>query len=145
MDDDDDYSLPVTGSENDHSSPDSEMGLDDDDYSLPVTGSKDDHSLPDSAMGLDDDDDYSLPVTGSKDDTYVPYATTRFKGYWLSKDPDEPDMSHYNTEPVPNFLIGNPRATLPKEINSCEQMCNILLETYNTSILDLFNKRLQNY
>ena len=76
-------------------------------------------------------------------------------GNWLYSNPDERLGSSYTEQPSDtymssygrrsdsNFLIGNRNARLPEEITSCDQMCKILLETYNTSIIDHFSKELK--
>ena len=123
MDDDDDIldGLPVIGSNPDGSSPDSDMIPDESDI---LYGSS-----PDSDMIPDESDIlYGLPVIGSDQD---------MSSYEL------PARSSYNRRSDSNFLIGNRNARLPKQIRSCADMCKILLETYNTSIIDHFSNELR--
>lgn len=102
-------------------------------HDLPVIPSD---SPPDSEMRHDD-----VRMIPS-DSVMRPYDGLPVTGSSLYDDPDQP-MSSYKTRSVSNFLIGNSNARLPKEFMDCSQMCKILLETYNTSIIDHFSKELQ--
>ena len=103
---------------------------------LPVIPSD---SPPDSEM-RHDDLLHDVPMIPS-DSVMRPYDGLPVTGSWLY-DTDQP-MSSYKTRSVPNFLIGNSNARLPKEFMDCSQMCKILLETYNTSIIDHFDRELK--
>jgi hypothetical protein len=93
-----------------------------------------DDSSPDSDMRS-----YDLPVIpsdSSPDSDMRPYDE---RGSWLYRGLYEPDEK----QSVPKFLIGNRNARLPEQIGNCEEVCKILLETYNTTIIDHFSDELK--